>query len=188
MSLSTSGWSNRIISTGKLILHQAKGRTAMKKIILWTGFIILCFVAWSFEIASAAGKPVVTRHGANVLGNAVNMHIEWQSPNPVTLVKLSMPNVEKEFTIDPYDNKRNRAGYSGEVNVTLNVSGVSGQSFTYIIQLQDELRIKSEPVTGHVKISSPQQPAILPPDPLTPSQIHVPQSISPPGGQGGPGK
>jgi hypothetical protein len=170
MSPSTSGWSSRMISTGKPIRRQTKGGTAMKRMILWAGFIILCLAAWSFETASAAGKPDVTRHEAKFLENAVKMHIEWQSPNPVTLVKISMPNVDKELIIDPYDNKRNRDGYSGEVDVTLNVSGVSGQSFTYVIQLQDELRIKSKPVTGHVKISSPQQPVTLPP-PLLPPPV-----------------
>lgn len=139
----------------------------MKRMILWVGFIILCLMAWSFETALTAGKPEVTIHEANFLENAVRMHIEWQSPNPVTLVKISMPNVDKELTIDPYDNKRNRDGYSGEVDVTLNVSGVSDQSFSYVIQLQDELGVKSKPVTGHVKISSPQQHLKSPP-PLLP--------------------
>ena len=157
----------------------------MSKNILWIGFISLCIVAWGLGIVSATGKPVVTRHEANVLGNAVNIHVEWQSLNPVTSVKVSMPNFEKEFVIDPYDNKRNRDGYSGEANLTPNISGAPSQSFTYIIQLQDELRINSEPVVGHVKISPAQQPAVSPAVLLPPSKIKVPQSTSPSGGDTG---
>lgn len=157
----------------------------MNKNILWIGFIILCILAWGLGIVSAAGKPVVTRHEANVLGNSVNIHIEWQSPNPVTSVKVSMPNVEKEFVIDPYDNKRNREGYSGEANLTPNISVAPSQSFNYIIQIQDELRINSEPVVGHVKILPAQQPAVSPAVLLPPSKIKVPQSASPSRGDSG---
>ncbi len=150
----------------------------MKRTIVCVGFIILCLTAWSFENVAAAGKPDVTRHEAKFLENAVTMHIEWQSPNPVTLVKISMPNVDKDIVVDSYDNKRNRDGYSGEVDVTLNVSGVSGQSFTYVIQLQDELKIKSKPVTGRVKILSPQQSVTTPPPLLPPKDAATIQSGS----------
>ena len=106
----------------------------------------------------AAGKPDVTRHEANFLESAVNLHIEWQSPNPVVLVKISVVNIQKEIKVDPYDNKRNRDGYAGEVTVTLGLDRdrIPRQPFTYVIQLEDELRIKSPLVTGKVDVPQTQ--------------------------------
>ena len=108
----------------------------------------------------AAGKPDVTRHEANFLESAVNLHIEWQSPNPVVLVKISVVNIQKEIKVDPYDNKRNRDGYAGEVNVTLGLDRdrIPRQPFIYVIQLEDELRIKSPLVTGKVDVPQTKQP------------------------------
>lgn len=157
----------------------------MKHKIWFICFVTLCLLS-IFSISSpAAGKPDITRYDANFLENAVNMHIEWQSPNPVTVVKISMPGVEKEINVDPYDNKRNRDGYSGEVDVTLNLAGVSGQPFTYIIQLQDELRIKSSPVTGKVNISSSQQTTVVPQPQQPVMQIQIQQNLSQPQNQTG---
>ena len=92
-----------------------------------------------------------------------------------------MPSVIKEISIDPYDNRRNPYGYSGEVDVTLAVSGLSGQTFSYVIQLQDELRIRSEPVTGQVKVTSPQQPGMVPvmPAPMPAPPIQIPPLPAP---------
>lgn len=149
-------------------------------------FLITLFISLSCSKSlPAAGKPDITRHEANFLESAVNLHIEWQSPNPVVSVKITMVNQQKEIKVDPYDNKRNRDGYAGEVNVTLGLDWVPGQPFTYIIQLEDELRIKSPPVTGKVKISSSQQPgmAIQPQQPGM--QIQIQQNITQPGGLAG---
>jgi hypothetical protein len=69
-------------------------------------------------------------------------------------------NIQKEIKVDPYDNKRNRDGYAGEVNVTLGFDRdrVPHQSFTYVIQLEDELRMKSPLVTGKVDVPQTKQP------------------------------
>jgi hypothetical protein len=148
-----------------------------RKVLLICVTILSVISLVAFGFSQAAGRPDVTRHEASFLESAVNFHIEWQSPNPVTSVKILMPGVEKEIKVDPYDNKRNRDGYAGEVNVTLNLSWAPGQPFTYIVQLEDELRIKSSPVTGKVKISSSQQPpAVF--QPQQPSmQIQIQQNI-----------
>ncbi|MEN6374123.1 MAG: hypothetical protein ABFD75_04975 [Smithella sp.] len=129
----------------------------MKLKILWNSIAVMCLIIFCSVSAETAGKPDVTRHEAKFLENAVNLHIEWQSVNPVTQVKVSMPNVEKEFPVDSYDNKRNPEGYSGEMNVTLNLGFFPVQTFSYVIQLQDELRVKSQPVTGQISPSSLSQ-------------------------------
>ena len=102
----------------------------------------------------------MTRHEANFLESAVNLHVEWQSPNPVILVKISVVNKEMEIKVDPYDNKRNRDGYTGEVNVTLGLDRdrIPKEPFTYVIQLEDELRIKSPLVTGKVDVPQTKPP------------------------------
>ena len=133
----------------------------MKRKVLIVCVITLClFVLLVSRSLQAAGRPDVTRHEANFLESAVNVHIEWQSPNPVVLVKISVAGVEKEIKVDPYDNKRNRDGYAGELNVTLGLDRgrIPRQPFTYVIQLEDELRIKSPLVTGKVDVPQTKQP------------------------------
>jgi len=150
------------------------------RLFLITLFILLSF----FKPLQATGKPDITRHEAQFLGGAVNMQIEWQSPNPVVLLKLSMGNLQKEIKIDAYDNKRNRDGYAGELNFTLNLEGSPNEPFPYVIQLEDELRIRSSLVRGKVKISSSQHGVVFQPQ-LPSMQIQIQQNISQPGVQPG---
>jgi hypothetical protein len=158
----------------------------MRRRALWLIPVILCgALLLSYRFPFAYGKPDVTRHEAQFLGGAINMQIEWQSPSPVTLVKLSVANIQKEIKIDAYDNKRNPNGYAGEVNVTLNLDWISNQPLLYVIQLEDELRVKSSLVTGKVKNTGVQQPSIvMQPQPPT-MQIQIQQNISQPGTQPG---
>ena len=132
----------------------------MNRRILWLVFTILFIPMLYSQSLTAAGKPDVTRHEANFLESAVNLHVEWQSPNPVVLVNISVVNIKKEIKVDPYDNKRNRDGYAGEVNVTFSLDRdrIPHQSFTYVIQLEDELRMKSPLVTGKVDVPQSKQP------------------------------
>lgn len=160
----------------------------MKRSMFWTGLILICFALGVFETAFAGGKPNVTRHDAKFMENSVSMHIEWQSPNPVTTVKISIPGTTKEIAVDPYDNRRNPDGYSGEVDVNLNIGGVTSQYFTYVVQLQDDFRIRSEPVTGQVKVPTIAQPGVVYPAVVTPGVVAVPTTTTPawpstPGGQ-----
>jgi hypothetical protein len=131
----------------------------MNRRILWLFFTILFIPMLCSKSLLAAGKPDITRHEANFLESAVNLHIEWQSPNPVILVRISVVNIQKEIKVDPYDNKRNRDGYSGEVTVNLNLDRdrIPREPFTYVIQLEDELRIKSPLVTGKVDVPQSKQ-------------------------------
>jgi len=132
----------------------------MNRRILWLFLTILFIPMLTSKSSPAAGKPDVTRHEANFLESAVNLHVEWQSPNPVILVKISVVNKEMEIKVDPYDNKRNRDGYTGEVNVTLGLDRdrIPKEPFTYVIQLEDELRIKSPLVTGKVDVPQTKPP------------------------------
>ena len=132
----------------------------MKRKILWLFFTLMFIPVHYSKSLPAAGRPDVTRHEANFLESAVNLYIEWQSPNPVALVKISVVNIQKEVKVDPYENKRNRDGYAGQVNITLALDRdrIPRQSFTYVIQLEDELRIKGPLVTGRVDVPEAKQP------------------------------
>jgi hypothetical protein len=101
--------------------------------------------------AAAAEKPAVTRHDARYLDRSVVFTVEWQSPNPVTFVRVYVGKVKKEVKIDEYDNRRNRAGYSGESTVEFTLAPDQYQdSVPYILQIEDELRQKSDQITGKV--------------------------------------
>ena len=130
----------------------------MNRRALFVSFLTLFLVLLAFNSLRAVGKPDVTSHEATFLEGAVNMHIEWQSPNPVVTVRISIANKQQDVKVDLYDNRRNPSGYEGEVNVTIGLDRMPNQPFNYVIQLEDELRMKSALVTGKVKLPVVQQP------------------------------
>ena len=137
-------------------------------------FMTLCIFLTLPIFVLAKGKPEIIKHEARYLQNAVNLHIQWQSANPVTLVKISVANQQSEIKIDEYDNKRNREGYAGEVSVVLKLDSDPPPPILYIIQLEDELRIKSDPITGKVRLGRLQQT-----DVQSPSEESLPQTAMP---------
>ena len=162
---------------------------------LFVSFLTLFLVLLAFNSLWAVGKPDVTSHEATFLGSTINMHIEWQSPNPIVMVRISIANKQQDINVDPYDNRRNPSGYAGEVNVTIGLDLMPNQPFNYVIQLEDELRMKSELVTGKVKVPAsqypqypqfpqyPQQPGIIMPPPQQPGIQSFPQPGIQPGVQ-----
>ena len=157
----------------------------MNRKTLLSFFMILGLVFVVSKTLSAAGKPDVTIHEATYMEGTVNMHIEWQSPNPVVMVKITIANKQQEVKVDPYDNKRNRDGYAGEVNVTVGLDYVPNQPFNYIIQLEDDIKGKSTLARGKVKIASYQQPGIVIQPQQPTMQIQIQQNITQPGFQPG---
>jgi len=174
----------------------------MNRKVLIVCFITLClFVSLVSRSLRAGGRPDVTSHEATFLGSTVNLHIEWQSPNPIATVRISIANKQQDIKVDPYDNRRNPSGYAGEVNVTIGLDWIPTQPVNYVIQVEDELRMKSELVTGKVKIppsqypqypqypQSPQQPGVIiqPQQPGVQFQIQpsIPQPTFQPGMQPG---
>lgn len=112
----------------------------------------VCFAGIT-TAALCAERPDVTRHDAQYLDHAVSIHVEWQSPNPVTKVNISAGSQVKEVAVDEYDNRRNPYGYQGEVSVTLPVDPqLFQQGVPYVIQLEDDLRQKSGVVSGKASI------------------------------------
>lgn len=114
-------------------------------------FVFLLF-GWD---AQARTKPQVIGHDAHYLETSVNINVTWQSPNPVTLIRVIVGSEIKEVRVDEYDNRRNQEGYSGEATVLVKISPAQHQeSIPYILQVEDDLRQKSEQVMGKVKVPS----------------------------------
>jgi hypothetical protein len=157
----------------------------MNRKTFFSFFVILGLVLVLSKPLPAEGKPDVTTHEATYMEGTVSMHIEWQSPNPVATVKITIANKQQQIKVDPYDNKRNRDGYAGEVNVTVGLDWVPSQPFNYIIQLEDDLRVKSSLARGKVKVSSSQQPGVVIQPQQPTMQIQIQQNITQPGFQPG---
>lgn len=150
---------------------------------LLVSLLTLLLLLLAFNSLRAAGKPDVTTHEATYMEGTVSMHVEWQSPNPVATVKITIANKQQEIKVDPYDNKRNREGYAGELNVTVRLDWVPSQAFNYIIQLEDDLKVKSSLAKGKVRLPSSQQPVAVT-QPQQPSmQIQILQTVPQPGVQ-----
>ncbi len=130
-------------------------------------FLLASFALFVFKPAESAGKPSVTSHEAIFLGGGVNIHVEWLSPNPVSTVTIAVADASQDLKVDPFDNRRNPSGYAGEITVTVPLASASNQPLTYLIQLEDELHVKSALVKGTVKVpsSSPQTQLLQSPQP-----------------------
>ncbi|GEM_PF-1040999 len=125
----------------------------MKRLIaLFSGLLMLIVLSIS---AGAAEKPDIVHHTAQYLDRALHVTLQWQSVNPVTLVRVSAGREAKEVKVDEYDNRRVPGGYSGEVTVNIPVEATLNQKdLPYILQLEDDLRLKSELVTGKAPLPS----------------------------------
>ncbi len=108
-----------------------------------------------FAASPAPGleRPRIVRHDANYLDRALVLTIHWQSPNPVATVRAYVGNLKKEIKVDEYDNKRNQDGYWGEATIELKVEpGQYQDAIPYLLQIEDDLKQKSEQVSGKLKV------------------------------------
>lgn len=125
--------------------------------------LAVCIAGMTTTVAFCAERPDIIRHDAQYLDRAVSIHVEWQSPNPVTKVNISVGSQVKEVAVDEYDNRRNPYGYQGEVSVTLPVEPQLLQpGVPYVIQLEDDLRQKSAVVSGKASIQPTLPPGSTP--------------------------
>jgi hypothetical protein len=100
-----------------------------------------------------AKKPEVTRYDAQYLDRAIKITVQWQSTESIVTVKVTAGKEVKEVKIDPYANKRNPQGYSGEEDIVLQADPMTSQEFIpYTIQLENEDGQKSNLVTGEVQV------------------------------------
>jgi len=120
--------------------------------------VILCLSA----AVVCAKKPEVIRHDAQYLDRQVAINVQWQASESVVLVRVAAGREVKEIKVDPYDNRKTRSGYTGEIHVVLQTDPVLFQdAIPYSIQIEDEDGQKSLLTTGKVAI-----PTGLPPAPM----------------------
>ncbi len=134
--------------------------------------ILILMSALMFCSNSFAGsKPEVTSHTAQAIDRALSVNLQWQSENPITSVKIFAGRTEKEIKIDEYDNHRNPAGYYGEISavIPLDSTAYSG-SIPYQIQLVDDLRQKSDLLSGLTAPKAMAAPGIAPMPGMMPQQ------------------
>lgn len=114
--------------------------------------------------ALAAGKPDVIRHEGTYLDRALHVIVQWQSANPVVKVRITAGREAKELKVDEYDNRRNPAGYEGEVTVVVPVDPALFQAnVPYVVQLEDDLLQRSDLISGRADLPKTQFAGGMPP-------------------------
>lgn len=125
----------------------------MKRPLLLLGITILAIFLISPCGAYAAKKPTIVSHDETYVSRTVRFRVAWQSENPVVMVKIFTGREQKELKVDEYDNRRTRDGYSGEVNAVVELDpAFAEEALAFVIQLEDDARLKSDLVTGKVQI------------------------------------
>lgn len=133
-------------------------------------FILAVIAALICTSVFAGSKPEITHHTVQALDRALSFNVQWQSENPVTHVKVFAGRGEKDVKIDEYDNHRNPTGYSGEVSVVIPLDAVFQASVPYQIQLEDDLRQRSDLFSGQAQLPAVAAPGM----PMMPGVPGVP--------------
>jgi hypothetical protein len=125
----------------------------MNRQLLRLVITILAILFLSPCSAHAAKKPAVVSHDETYVNRTVRFRVAWQSENPVVMVKIFTGKEQKEIKVDEYDNRRTRDGYSGEVNAIVELDpAFAEEALAFVIQLEDDTRLKSDLMTGKVQI------------------------------------
>lgn len=104
-----------------------------------TCLLLILTVFFLTGVNAYAKKPEVTRHDAQYLDKQISINLQWQSSEAIVSIRVAAGKDIKDVKVDPYENKRNRSGYTGEVNVVLQAEPAGSQdSIPYTIQLEDE--------------------------------------------------
>jgi len=118
----------------------------------FAAFVLLLLLFPFGIVAHAKEKPEIVRLDAEYLEMLVKINVHWQSPNLVTVIRAIVGKEQKELKVDEYDNRRNPDGYSGEAVIVVNAVPTPGRDgIPYVVQIEDDLRQKSEQVAGSVK-------------------------------------
>ena len=122
---------------------------------LWyVRFAVIAFVIFFMgSFTYGRSKPDITQYNATYHDDMLSINLQWQSPNPVIMIKVYAGKEPKELEIDEYDNRRNPSGYYGETTVVVNLEpGMERKSVKYEIQLIDDVGQRSRQVRGEVKL------------------------------------
>lgn len=123
-----------------------------------SGFAFMVLVL-AGTAALAREKPRIVRHEASYLDQMVVIILQWQSPNPVVRITAFVGNRKQEVKVDEYDNRRNQDGYWGEVTVEVPAApSATPDAIPYILQVEDDLRQKSERISGRARVAAASPP------------------------------
>ncbi len=104
-----------------------------------TCLLLILTVFFLTGVNAYAKKPEVTRHDAQYVDKQVSINLQWQSSESIVSIRIAAGKEIKEIKVDPFENKRNRSGYTGEMNVVIQAEPSGSQdSIAYTIQLEDE--------------------------------------------------
>jgi hypothetical protein len=118
-----------------------------------TCLLLILTVFFLTGVNAYAKKPEVTRHDAQYVDKQVSINLQWQSSESIVSIRIAAGKEIKEVKVDPFENKRNRSGYTGELNVVLQAEPTGSQdSIPYTIQLEDEDGQKSVIAMGKAAI------------------------------------
>lgn len=135
----------------------------MKQSLYVKILLIVVFIFCAGSASYASSKPDIIQYQATYHDDMLSINLQWQSPNPVVMVKVYAGREPKEIEIDEYDNRRNPKGYFGETTVVVNLEpGVVRQTVNYIIQLVDDVGQKSRQVSGKIKLVSTTSQEVMP--------------------------
>ena len=124
-----------------------------QSLVVMTVMVIASILLMSLWNVQAAGKPIVVSHDETYANKAVRFRVVWHAENPVCIVRIFAGKDHKEFKIEEYDNRRTRDGYSGELNTVVELDpSFMEESLAYVIQVEDDVRLKSDPVNGKIQI------------------------------------
>ncbi|MBN2516959.1 MAG: hypothetical protein JXC33_13115, partial [Deltaproteobacteria bacterium] len=150
----------------------------MKQSLYVKVLLIVVFIFCACSVSYASSKPDIIEYHATYLDDMLSINLQWQSPNPVVMVKVYAGREPKEIEIDEYDNRRNPKGYFGETTVVVNLEpGVQRQAVNYVIQLVDDVGQKSRQVSGKIKLATATTTEVIPtgePLPQEPPMEQIP--------------
>ena len=111
--------------------------------------LVVAFLAATGVPAEA--KPTITRCDATYAANTLTVNVQWQSENPVVMVRILAGMEQKDIQVSEFDNTQTPRGFRGEVSVAIRVDN-PGEAISYVVNLEDDVRGKSEQFTGKLII------------------------------------
>jgi hypothetical protein len=153
----------------------------MKQSLYVRILLIVVFIFSAGSASYASSKPDIIQYQASYHDDMLSINVQWQSPNPVVMVKVYAGREPKEIEIDEYDNRRNPKGYVGETTVVVNLEpGIERQTVNYVIQLVDDVGQRSRQVSGKIKLAKAAFAEEVPPEEPLPEEPPVEEIPSQP--------
>jgi hypothetical protein len=97
----------------------------------------------------ADARPRIMRCDANYGAGTLTVNCQWQSENPVVMVRITAGSEQKEIPVSEFENTRTPRGFRGDTSAGIPVEN-PGDAISYFVTLEDDIHVKSEPFVGKV--------------------------------------